>query len=617
MQRGVTLVTVFLTVFAASMVPVGAATVTTATPDATAAQPAPSVEAKPEAEVEVEVEVENQSDTGENRSDPTRDVLGWESVNGTGLWYNESVAVTQEDGLNQTELDAVVARGMARVEVVRELEFNDSVPVEVISREELAERRSGRYENLSAEATLHHNIKLEALFFVPEDRNAVAVQQSSDVGGTLGFYVPSQDRITIVSENTTAPRLDEITLSQELFHALQDQRFDEFRELNRSYNAFNVTTERRNTVNSVIEGDGNYVDYLYEQRCDAEWNCLLPNETGGGGGDVHLGLNVMGFQPYSDGPAFVQSVKRRGGWKAVDELYESPPASTEQVIHPERYPEDDPTDVTVTDRSTDRWHTLERTNDSVAIDYVQTSAANETFGEAGLFAMFVYPAYETNGRTQLVSVQNFLNQAPSGDGLDPVDPLNYSAGYTTGWDGDTLVPYVRNDSIETNETGYVWKTVWDTDRDADEFVTGYRKMLDFRGGEPVPAPGEDVAYVVTEGGYEDAFYLERSGATVTIVNAPTLDALPEVRNSVPTVSTTTESTTTRGTTTVEPTATTAPPDTTTAESTVTTNASTTTTTDTDVDADPGTDAQPQPGFGFGTVLVLVVFSAGLLVFRRR
>lgn len=74
--------------------------------------------------------------------DPSEDVIGWEN----GHWYNESIAVNQSDGLNDTELDAFVARSMARVEHLRQLEFARNVTVEPITRDEL---RAGANERRS------------------------------------------------------------------------------------------------------------------------------------------------------------------------------------------------------------------------------------------------------------------------------------------------------------------------------------------------------------------------------------------------------------------------------------------------------------------------------------
>ncbi|MEF8774053.1 MAG: Hvo_1808 family surface protein, partial [Halobacteriales archaeon] len=161
--------------------------------------------------------------------DPDEDVIGWED----GYWHNESIDVDRSDGLNDSELHAVVSRAMARVESVRQLEFEQRVPVEVISREEFAESNRNRSDP-SAANRLHQNAKFEATFLVGEGTDAISVQQSSSSASVLGYYSPTEERIVIVSENTTAPKMNEITLSQELFHALQDQHFN--------LSAYNQTT---------------------------------------------------------------------------------------------------------------------------------------------------------------------------------------------------------------------------------------------------------------------------------------------------------------------------------------------------------------------------------------
>ncbi|MFC7190435.1 hypothetical protein ACFQL7_11610 [Halocatena marina] len=65
--------------------------------------------------------------------DPNTDTLGWES----GYWYNESITVDQSDGLSESELDAFLARSMARVEHIRRLEFTEQVEIEFVRPENL------------------------------------------------------------------------------------------------------------------------------------------------------------------------------------------------------------------------------------------------------------------------------------------------------------------------------------------------------------------------------------------------------------------------------------------------------------------------------------------------
>jgi len=446
--------------------------------------------------------------------DPESDVLGWEG----GFWYNESIDVDRSDGLNDTELDAVVNRSMARVERIRGLEFERTVPVEVITREEFANDTADAYANVSRNDSLHQNVKFEATFMLAENESAIDQLQTNRAGSVGGYYSPSESRIVIVSENTSSPKMDEVTLSQELFHALQDQRFNIS-----SYNQ--STQELHNAKDGIIEGDGNYVDSLYSERCGNEWDCLMPQQQGGAGGssDRHLGIAAIKLQPYSDGPVFVEQLRDEGGWDAVNEVYEQPPKSTEQTIHPEKYGEDAPTTVNVADSSTADWSVPDMGNGSV--DFAQ-------FGEAGLYSMLWYPSYaetvETGSLTNVVIPYRHFVGPVQNDA--PLDLYNYSYNYTDGWDGDKLVPYVTENSQETNETAYVWKTAWDSGAEASEFAKGYERLLEHHDAERVD--GTENVWRIAEGdnGFADAFRVVVSGDTVTIVNAPTVDQLDDVHD---------------------------------------------------------------------------------------
>ncbi|KTG08783.1 hypothetical protein AUR64_13225 [Haloprofundus marisrubri] len=440
--------------------------------------------------------------------DPDTDRLGWEG----GYWYNETLTVDQSDGLNESELDAVVNRSMARVEHVRQLEFEGSVPVEVISRAEFRNQSTGSSANYPPQRRAFDNAKFEALFMINESTDSIAVQNTNTGASVGGYYSPADRQIVVVSENTTSPKLNEVTLAQELFHALQDQQFDLTR-----YNQ--STREKHNAVDGIVEGDGNYVDWLYEQRCNAEWNCLEDSaRSGGGGGLANYGPYLIQYQPYSDGPAFVRQLRERGGWEAVNAAYENPPASTEQTIHPNRYPNDTPVEPTVTDRTSGTWQQLEP----------EGRPNYGELGEAGVNAMLVYPLYETQGQTQIIPARQWYNLNESGE-IEQFDPFNYDHPYTDGFRGDRFVAY-QNDA---GETGYVWKLVWDNSSEANQFLNGYERVLQFRSAEEVQgASGPGTVYRIAEGdnGFADSFRVVQNGDTVYIVNAPTVEQLSEVRS---------------------------------------------------------------------------------------
>ncbi len=438
--------------------------------------------------------------------DPDSDVLGWEN----GVWYNETINVTRSDGLNNSEMDAVVNRAMARVEKIRQLEFEKKVPVKVVSRSEF--KKNQQSQKTPPKRRTFDNVKYEALMMVGESTDSIAVQNRNTGSSVGGYYSPRKESIVVISNNESAPKMDEITLSQELFHALQDQKYN--------LSTFDQRTrEDHNAVDGIVEGDGNYVDHLYEQRCKNAWKgtCLLPqNEgNGGGGGDLaNIGPYLLKFQPYSDGPPFVKSVRQKGGWQAVNDLYQNPPASTEQVIHPKKYGADAPADVSIRDTTSNGWQRLEPKGRP---NYAKV-------GEAGIMSMFTYPTYESQGKTQIIPFNKFVNRKNG----EPAkfDPLNYRSEPSAGWDGDRIAVYT-NGRAAANETGYVFKTKWDSRKDARQFVDTYERLLQYRDAKKVDDRA-NTWEVPQKNGFSDAFYVQQKGDTVVIVNAPSVGDLSDV-----------------------------------------------------------------------------------------
>lgn len=447
-------------------------------------------------------------------SDLDQDVLGREN----GYWHNESLAVTPGNGLNDSELGAVVARSMARVEYIRELEFNQTPPVEVISREEYTQNLPEE-SNYSEATRLLSNIKWEALFMIGENQDAVDVEQGNQAIGVGGFYDFVDEEITIISENTTTPKMDEITLSQELFHYLQDELYD-ISSYNRS------TKDQRLANNGIIEGDANYVDSLYQQECvDGTWQgtCLMPQSNGSensGAGNLHFGLYQQFLHPYSLGPAWVSDLHESGGWEAVNDIYKNPPTSTEQLIHTEtKYPQDKPIAVNIQDTSQDPWKQLEHDGDTLY----------EQFGEAGLYVALWYPSVQRDVPGEIIPYENHINQTGSGQ-LSSIEPYQYEHPVTHGWEGEKLIPYVTNDSVRSGETGYVYKIAWESVDDAEEFRAAWSELMKIHGAQPVN--GHENTYRIPEdNNVGDAFYITQDRETITIVNAPTISDLSAIYQS--------------------------------------------------------------------------------------
>jgi len=184
------------------------------------------------------------------------------------------------------------------------------------------------------------------------------------------------------------------------------------------------------------------------------------------------------------------------------------------VIHPAKYGEDRPTNVSISETSSDGWSRVELDRPGRP-DYA-------VLGQSGLTAMFAYTLYDDYNRSSTVSPREFLNGGIGG--VNRTDPFNYGLNYTDGWDGDKMVVYQQQ-----NRTGYVWKLAWDSPAEAREFVAGYEQLLAHWGGSPTGDTG-NVWQVTEESPFADAFSIRQEGNTVTIVNAPTVDGLDAVHD---------------------------------------------------------------------------------------
>ncbi|MFC4987043.1 Hvo_1808 family surface protein [Saliphagus infecundisoli] len=396
------------------------------------------------------------------------------------------------DELSPADLEALKYRSMARIEEIRGLRFEEDVALEVVSRE--------RYRAESSREG-------EAGPFVNEVWRGAFVVGETDIDDALagvygdavvGYY--SDGRIVLVVEEPDSLRLNRATLVHELVHALQDQRFGLGRE--------GETIDERRAETGLIEGEAGYVPALYDDRC-GEWECLPQDgeeraELRERPFDVGLFLSI--YAPYAAGPSFVASLRETGGWEAVGRAFEERPASTEQLIHPERYPNDRPENVSIEDRSDDGWEPFtEEDGDGNASADLRT----ETVGEATLFATLF---------------ENGVVSRPIDEGAGDLGQYNYSHPATDGWAGDTFLAY-RGPG---NRTGHVWELAWESDRDAAEFADAYRDLLEERGAERIGASGE--TYRIPENRpFSGAYRLTVAGDRVTVVGGPTADALQGIR----------------------------------------------------------------------------------------
>ncbi|MFC3959825.1 Hvo_1808 family surface protein [Halovivax cerinus] len=433
-------------------------------------------------------------------ADPsTEDTLGYVA----GYWYDDPLPVDDREGAHvpDEELEAVVYRSMARVETIRNRTFDRTPDVDVITRDEFRGETDDLFGNVTENETVLENVRYEALFMVPRETDAVESYKELYGGSVAGYYEPGTDQIVLVSDDLEDVEVDEITLGHELVHAMQDQRvgLDGF---DRS------TTNADAATNGLVEGEASFVDQRYAERCGAEWTCLEPGTSSSGSDISSWGQYFSMYMPYDEGPEFVASVYEQGGWDAVDALYDEPPTSASEVIH--AGVDRDPVGVDVDDRSSGEWHPLA----------VNGSVSRLTMGEGTIVSMFADGASERSVPS-VVPTREFFTADQEGR----IEDIHYAQPESDGWAGGEMVVYAT-DARSAEESGFVWQTEWTSETDARAFRDAYLDLLSLHDAEPVDGRQNTLRI---DSDYPGAYVLAQDGTTVTIVRAPSTDAIPEIR----------------------------------------------------------------------------------------
>ena len=236
--------------------------------------------------------------------------------------------------------EATVARALNFVSRLRELEPLGPVKGRVISRDEMVAHveRSLDTEIPKAVVSASGEI-LFALGTVPasfEYRKGLLQVMRSEL---LGFYEP-HDKTMFLGGDLHGQELD-ATLWHELVHALQDQHYGLEKLLDWSDDA----GDWQGAVHALAEGDATsaMIDALFAEkhvRAPDMPDSVMDLQSALSAGSVQQVPAIIKrsvVAPYVDGLSFVNALRRRGGWSAVAGAWQRLPASTEQILHLEKY----------------------------------------------------------------------------------------------------------------------------------------------------------------------------------------------------------------------------------------------------------------------------------------
>jgi hypothetical protein len=226
-----------------------------------------------------------------------------------------------------------------RVERIRGLRFDRIPRVRRVTPAQAARAGLADFDRSYPVARRHADeAMLELLGAVPPGtdlRREYGLEVRDQVGG---YYDPRTKALAVVAGPTSGGALGDIVLAHELNHALEDQRFGL-----RDEGSPAALDDGAVASTGLVEGTATAVMYAYAQRyldsAHALSDLLSAALQTGTGAELPRFLQDTLIWPYEGGLAFVNGLYRRlHGWGLVDyALRRRRPATTEQVLHPDKY----------------------------------------------------------------------------------------------------------------------------------------------------------------------------------------------------------------------------------------------------------------------------------------
>jgi hypothetical protein len=348
---------------------------------------------------------------------------------------------------------ALIPKVLEEASRIRGLSFTRTVPCELHNRDQIKKFILDTVDTKLPPKKLKYEEQLyKAIGLIPEKfdyQKELVDFYATQIGG---YYDPEKKRYIMAS--WMPELLQEPVAAHELTHALQDQHFN----LETFLDNDKFTSDELLARSALVEGDATAImlDYSRAQAGMSpiadEQDMTLPMMSNvlnlglvSGGEGIPEALKFLMIFPYTSGLRFCHQLVRKGGYKEVDKVFLDPPKSTEEILHPEKY-----------------GHSAE--------ELQRWDPAKEHLGNIPADVKVLYQ--DTLGE---FFIATFL-----GSFIDKSEAVA-AAG---GWGGD--VAAISKDHIW-------WVTRWDTEKDAEEFESAFRKARGIIDKDKSPQPAATIS----------------------------------------------------------------------------------------------------------------------------
>jgi hypothetical protein len=295
---------------------------------------------------------------------------------------------------------------------------------------------------------------LKVLGLLPPDASLEDLYISLLGGVVAGLYNPRDKTLYVVSRSGGLGPTEKTTFAHEYTHALQDQNF--------GLAGLELDAPGKGDQGmarlALVEGDASLlmtlwqIDHLTQAELLRVLGESLDPAVTGPLEKMPVVLRESLMFSYTGGLTFTQRLQSSGGWAAVDAAFAKPPASTEQILHPEKYdPFEAPTIVDLPD------------------DLAARMGAGWSVGLEDTLGEFQLKLWLANAAGGVATNQGDATKAAAGWGGDRVAVLDGPGG----------------------ATAVVIRSEWDTAPDAAEFAAQAELVVPSLSGsgDVLAAPG--------------------------------------------------------------------------------------------------------------------------------
>lgn len=339
---------------------------------------------------------------------------------------------------NEADINASIREQITKnVVELRGLDLLSEVETALVTSEQVNSQLQADYQ--SPELAAQREVDLltwQAFDFAPAGLTTDDLIPPAFGAFVAGYYEPNSDQLFVVSNDEIMSQEAQLTYAHEFMHALQDQHFS--LGLIDGRGQSDLSRDGQLALRAFGEGEAVLIEFLYEARGYLTGEELDEDEQVYGTPEYEGVPDFLVSEftfPYARGYDFVSTLYEAGGIAAVNEAWETFPQSTEQILHPERYLSgDEPLAVMVPtiDVLDEAWQLIDE----------------NVLGE---FYLREYLLQQLDRETAALAAE--------------------------GWGGDRYALYV-NDT--TAEQILIYKLVWDSAADLDEFAASYRQFAEQR-----------------------------------------------------------------------------------------------------------------------------------------